>query len=69
MDSLSVGGAEQLAIRIANGRAQRGRPSFLYVLREGGPLAQKVDPLVKVRYLNIRRASMILMGLPGLLLQ
>ena len=57
VDNLSVGGAEQLAIRIANGRAQRGRPSFLYVLRDGGPLAEKIDPLVGVRYLGVHRAS------------
>ena len=57
VETLAVGGAEQLAVRIANGRARQGHPSFVYVLGEGGPLEQRIDPSVGVRRLGVRRAS------------
>jgi len=57
VETLAVGGAEQLAVRIANGRARQGHPSFVYVLGDGGPLEQRIDPAVGVRRLGIRRAS------------
>lgn len=55
VDNLSVGGAEQLAVRIANGLAKAGKPAFIYVLRDTGPLVDKVDPDVTLRVLNIHR--------------
>ncbi len=57
VDNLSVGGAEQLAVRIANGRAKAGKPSYLYVLRESGPLADRIDSEVTLRVLNVHRHS------------
>jgi len=57
VDTLAVGGAEQLAVRIANSHARRGDSSFLYVLRHDGPLRDRVDPKVRVRLLGLHRAS------------
>ena len=57
IDNLNVGGAEQLAIRIANGQAKAGRPAFVYVLRDTGPLADRIDQGVILRVLNIHRHS------------
>lgn len=56
VDTLAVGGAEQLAVRIANSRARRGDSSFIYVLRHDGPLGERVDPAVGVRLLGLHRA-------------
>jgi len=55
IDNLSVGGAEQLAVQIANGLAKAGRPAFVYVLRGTGPLADRIDPGVTLRVLDIHR--------------
>ena len=57
VDNLSVGGAEQLAIRIANGLAKSEKPVFVYVLRDTGPLADRVDSEVTLRVLDIHRYS------------
>lgn len=57
LDRLDMGGAEQVAVRIANARATAGRPAFIYVLRRGGDLASQVQPAVGLRYLDIARAS------------
>ncbi len=57
VDNLAVGGAENLAVRIANEWAAQGRPAFLYVLRKSGPLADRVNPGVKVRFLDVHRQS------------
>jgi len=57
LDSLAMGGAEQLAVRIANGRAAAGHPSFLYVMNADGPLRDRVDPAVELHFLDVRRSS------------
>jgi len=55
VDNLSVGGAEQLAVRIANGLAKAGKPAFIYVLRDTGPLVDRLDPDVTLRVMDIHR--------------
>jgi len=57
VETLTMGGGESLAVRIANARAQRGQRSFLYVLTGPGPLSERLDPAVGVRYLNLSRGS------------
>lgn len=57
VDNLSVGGAEQLAVRIANGLAKSGKPAFVYVLRDTGPLVDRLDPNVTLRVMDIHRSQ------------
>lgn len=57
IETVETGGAEHLAIRIANGRAAAGDRSFLYVLTGPGELSPRIDPGVEVRYLDFRRGS------------
>ena len=53
IETLQTGGAENLAVQIANARAAAGDRSFLYVLSaERGELADRVDPAVTVRRLG-----------------
>ncbi len=59
LDSLAMGGAEQLAVRIANGRARAGLPSYLYVLRNDGPLRSRIDPEVQLHFLDVQRSSVV----------
>jgi glycosyltransferase involved in cell wall biosynthesis len=57
IDNLNVGGAEQLAIQIANGQAKAGKSAYVYVLRDTGQLVDRINPDVKLRVLNIHRHS------------
>ena len=57
VDNLHTGGAEQMVVQIANARAEAGDASFLYVLRDGGELVEKVQPTVTLRNLHCQRAS------------
>ncbi|MEZ4389349.1 MAG: SPOR domain-containing protein [Candidatus Krumholzibacteriia bacterium] len=57
VEQLVVGGAENLALRIAGARAAAGGPSLLYTLKSGGPLEAQVPPTVPLRRLAIERAS------------
>lgn len=57
IESLDVGGAERLAVQIANAQAARGQVSHLYVLTEPGELSRRVDSAVRTRYLGLRRQS------------
>jgi glycosyltransferase involved in cell wall biosynthesis len=57
VERLAVGGAENLAVRIANGRAATGAPSFLYALKPDGPLTARVAREVTLRELNLERRS------------
>lgn len=57
IETLGVGGAENLAVRIANGMAEIGHPSHLIVLKQAGPLAQFVSTNVKLHELGIARES------------
>jgi glycosyltransferase involved in cell wall biosynthesis len=56
VESLALGGAENLAVQIANARAAAGDRAFLYVLTGPGILSEKVAPDVQVRYLGLDRA-------------
>ncbi len=57
IETLETGGAEHLAIQIANGRAAAGDASHLYVMRGPGALSPRIAPDVRVRYLRFERAS------------
>ncbi len=52
-----MGGAERLAVQIANARAAAGDVSYLYVLAGPGELTPRIAPEVRVRYLEYARAS------------
>jgi len=55
IDTLEPGGAERVAVNIANGLARRGYASHLCATRRGGPLEQELDASVK--FLNLQRSS------------
>lgn len=57
IETLGVGGAEQLAVRIANGMAEAGHASHLIVLSRTGPLARFVSDRVTLHELGITRES------------
>lgn len=57
VETLGMGGAERLAVQIANARAAAGERSHLYVMDGPGPLSGSVDPRVAVSYLGYERAS------------
>ena len=63
IETLQMGGAENLAVQIANALADRGLDSHLYVLVESGPLEERIDPRVVVRHFDIHRKP--LRNLPG----
>lgn len=46
IDALDTGGAERIAVSIANELARRGHRSFLCMTRREGPLAAELDPAV-----------------------
>ncbi len=57
IETMTMGGAENLAVRIANALPDRGFESHLIVITEPGILSERVDPRVKVHYLHYKRAS------------
>jgi len=57
IESLAVGGAEHLAVKTANYLAAAGHNSQLIVTRGPDVLSAKIQPGVKVHYLNFERAS------------
>lgn len=57
IDSLQAGGAEKMAVSIANALSQRGIDSHLVVTRLEGPLKNQVDS--KVDYLFLQRKYLI----------
>jgi glycosyltransferase involved in cell wall biosynthesis len=57
VESLIVGGAETLAARVATARAAAGAGSWLYSLRRGGPLADRIQPPARLRELGLARES------------
>ncbi len=63
VETLATGGAENLAVQLANARAAAGDRSFLYVLSaDEGDLASRVDPAVTVRRLGLARAPIRRLG-------
>lgn len=57
IESLNVGGAENLAVQIAGQLHERGCESHLIVLWGEGPLSERVHPGVHIHYPNIKRSS------------
>lgn len=57
VETMGMGGAENLAVRIANALAGRGLDSHLIVMTEEGPLSERIAPQVRVHYLRFERAS------------
>ena len=57
VESLTMGGAERLAVQIANARVAAGDISYLYVLAGPGEQSTRIAPEVRVRYLEYARAS------------
>ena len=57
IETLAVGGAENLAVRMANDLAARGHPSHLVAIERTGPLAARLDPGVTLHELDFRRGS------------
>jgi glycosyltransferase involved in cell wall biosynthesis len=53
IDTLELGGAERMAVNIANGLANRDHQSFLCVTRKSGPLESSIND--KVSFFNLRR--------------
>jgi len=47
-----MGGAENLAVQIANSLASAGHVSHLYVMTGPGPLSARIEPQVQVEYLQ-----------------
>ncbi|RQG96957.1 glycosyltransferase [Natrarchaeobius oligotrophus] len=74
--TLSIGGAEKVAVNLANGFADRGYETDLVVLKDEGPLASNLDEKVTlnplyasrvrwslpsiIRYLNRRRPDVVI---------
>jgi glycosyltransferase involved in cell wall biosynthesis len=58
IDTMGMGGAEHLAVQIANARAAAGDASHLYVMTEPGVLSARISPSVQVRYLRHERAPL-----------
>ena len=52
IDTLSAGGAERMAVNLANGLAQRGMVCSLCATRREGPLKKELSPEVRFFYLN-----------------
>jgi len=59
VETLEVGGAEMLAVRIANALAAAGQRAHLIVCAGPGPLSDRVDPAVAVTHLRHARASLV----------
>jgi glycosyltransferase involved in cell wall biosynthesis len=55
IDTLHPGGAEQMAVNYANALLEYGVESQICVTRENGLLKEKLDPLVKVHFLNKKK--------------
>lgn len=58
IETVSMGGAERLAVQIANARAEAGDASHLIVLTGPGSLSERISPRVATRYLHYERASL-----------
>jgi glycosyltransferase involved in cell wall biosynthesis len=57
VETMTMGGAENLAVRIANSLASQGHESHLIVMSNPDVLSQRIDPQVKTHYLNFERGS------------
>lgn len=57
IETMGMGGAENLAVQISGALAQRGFDSHLVVMTGPGPLSERIHPDVKVHYLGYWRGS------------
>lgn len=57
VETMGMGGAENLAVRVAGALARRGIRSHLIVLTDEGPLSERIHPEVRTHYLHYHRAS------------
>ncbi len=57
IETMNMGGAENLAVRIANSLAESGHHSHLIVMGEPGVLSGQISPDVQAHYLCFERAS------------
>ncbi|MFO7607624.1 MAG: glycosyltransferase family 4 protein [Candidatus Krumholzibacteriia bacterium] len=57
IETMDVGGAEHLAVKVAGALAARGHASHLIVATGPGPLSPRIDPAVRTHYLGFVRAS------------
>lgn len=57
IESLGVGGAENLAVRIANAMADLGHDSHILVIGSSGETARHIAPRVKLHELGVNRES------------
>ncbi len=57
IETLEMGGAENLVVRLANHLAVDGHDSNLIILSKPGPLSERINPAVDVHYLDFARAS------------
>ncbi|MFN2369679.1 MAG: glycosyltransferase [Candidatus Krumholzibacteriia bacterium] len=57
IETMNVGGAEHLAVKVAGALAARGHASHLIVATGPGPLSARIDPAVRTHYLGFVRAS------------
>ncbi len=58
IETMTMGGAENLAVNIANTLADRGHDSHLIVIGNRGPLSDRIQPNVKSHHLDFHRASL-----------
>ena len=59
IETMNMGGAEHLAVQIANELAARGHRSHLVVATGPGPMSARVAPGVTVHHLGFVRASVL----------
>jgi glycosyltransferase involved in cell wall biosynthesis len=58
IQTMAMGGAEHLAVQIANAQAAAGNESYLYIIEGPGPLSAKISPDVRVKYFEYQRPSL-----------
>lgn len=58
IQTMDMGGAEHLAVQIANAQAAAGNDSYLYVIEGPGPLSAKISPDVGIKYFEYQRPSL-----------
>ncbi len=58
IQTMNMGGAEHLAVQIANAQAAAGNESYLYVIEGPGPLSAKISSDVGIKYFEYRRPSL-----------
>ena len=56
IDSLEPGGAERMAVNLANALSEKGHDSHLIATRRGGDLSDEILPLVQFSILNKKSA-------------